>query len=393
MIFFEEENDVIMKKLSSVLDTNTLDILNIQYRQDVDGKIYPVTYREKNIPVISKKITIDNSSRLIKKYGGRYTALNYQEIVTYFTDFNEQNLENISKAYCTMCYSYNAIDNYNKTESYTKETNGTESYENYTEKTENETTHSGNVVETTKEDKSNTLSFENRESENEKINTMNGKKHVKTIYNGTENTVNDKSGKEENENIKNGTIKNEKLSEGKEKEENVHNKSSMNSTDYVLDTIDKNSKTFEDRKDTDTQSFTGYSEKNTTSFTGRQDKTVKTFSERNDDTQTFVEGENNEPFYEKENSKNSEKGSEKNTENNTTIKTLDNSTQTDTTTNNFSKDGNVLNYLNENYENKTYGNIGITTTQRMLTEEQNIALYDFIEKWFYNIIKNFTIVH
>lgn len=301
--------------------------------------------------------------------------------------------------WATLNYNYNPISNYDMTETETGETHNT---------TINTRTGNTNNIITDNTAHTGTIKNEIENIGNTEF-TPTGEEEVREDINGSENELLYKSGKETDKTTYGGSetlnksgsknINRTFTPQGSETESNTTQNTITNLTNDnkifafnttqpptsqnqnvqngTTNTTENTTKSFVNRLDTEntTESYTNYSESK--GFTNRIDETEKTFTNRTDTKELSYTNRYNINTKSFDNRKDITTTQENNTNTQTFNDTITkNGSNTETSSLN---DNGTLNGTNTRTLTRS-GNIGVTTTQRMIQQQRELLLWDYFYK-------------
>lgn len=129
--------------------------------------------------------------------------------------------------------------------------------------------------------------IENTSVFNKETTTYSGNEKTTTTNTGSKTNTRSETGKENNTNIKSGSLTDNLDISGTERNTDVHSVSADNSNSLLTDTQDVNTKQFDTRRDNRTETYNNVTDSNTRTFENRQTQDVETFnnykSEQNKD--------------------------------------------------------------------------------------------------------------
>lgn len=129
--------------------------------------------------------------------------------------------------------------------------------------------------------------IENTSVFNKETTTYSGNEKTTTTNTGSKSNTRTETGKENNTNIKSGSLTDNLDISGTERDTDVHSVSADNSNSLLTDTQDVNTKQFDSRRDNRTETYNNVTDSNTRTFDNRQTQDVESFnnykSEQNKD--------------------------------------------------------------------------------------------------------------
>lgn len=120
--------------------------------------------------------------------------------------------------------------------------------------------------------------IENTSVFNKETTTYSGNEKTTTTNNGSKTNTRTESGKENNTNIKSGSLTDNLDISGTERDTDVHSVSADNSNSLLTDTQDVNTKQFDARRDNRTETYNNVTDSNTRTFENRQTQDVESFN-------------------------------------------------------------------------------------------------------------------
>ena len=120
--------------------------------------------------------------------------------------------------------------------------------------------------------------IENTSVFNKETTTYSGNEKTTTTNSGSKSNTRTETGQENNTNIKSGSLTDNLDISGTELDTDVHSVSADNSSSLLTDTQDVNTKQFDSRRDNRTETYNNVTDSNTKTFVNRQTQDVESFN-------------------------------------------------------------------------------------------------------------------
>lgn len=120
--------------------------------------------------------------------------------------------------------------------------------------------------------------IENTSVFNKETTKYSGNEKTTTTNNGSKTNTRTETGKENNTNIKSGSLTDNLDISGTERDTNQHSVSADNSSALLMDTQDVDTKQFDSRRDNRTETYNNVTDSNTRTFENRQTQDVESFN-------------------------------------------------------------------------------------------------------------------
>lgn len=120
--------------------------------------------------------------------------------------------------------------------------------------------------------------IENTSVFNKETTTYSGNEKTTTTNSGSKSNTRTETGQENNTNIKSGSLTDDLDISGTERDTNQHSVSADNSNSLLMDTQDVDTKQFESRRDNRTETYNNVTDSNTRTFENRQTQDVESFN-------------------------------------------------------------------------------------------------------------------
>lgn len=121
--------------------------------------------------------------------------------------------------------------------------------------------------------------IENTSVFNKETTTYSGNEKTTTTNTGSKTNTRTETGKENNTNIKSGSLTDNLDISGTERDTNQHSVSADNSNSLLMDTQDVDTKQFDARRDNRTETYNNVTDSNTKTFENRKSEDVETFND------------------------------------------------------------------------------------------------------------------